>query len=258
MTVDALSDSRSAYQKAVRTFCDSRAFKKLKCGFASLAEQEATTEKAGLCPYCGTLFTGEPHPPMAIIGHFSYYQLAKRIISLACKGRVVIRAVFKSDDGSCIKLDPYREGGDVRRCELRLPRGYRSETLAAVHSKEENCTLCKTCNNALPCPRKAGKWYSGACVYTSRALSSKARYMYLTPPTHVPSHGSSHSLARARRHHLRAHPGPVFAPLAPGIVRVVRCRHRRGRQGIPRQIRGAKREVRGGRETRRIHVGLSI
>lgn len=144
-----------------------------------------------------------------------------QVISLACKGHVAVRTVFKFI--SAIPVDfikannktgrlqgadctpsrlgyiddtPITEGGDasaIVRCELQLPVGSGSEVDRALRSKEVNCRLCGKCPDGFGCPAKPGVWYSDS--YMTKAAGcdfdpSKGYYahrvgMIINPETKV-------------------------------------------------------------------------
>jgi hypothetical protein len=189
---DAREDGRTA-----KAFCASPSFKNLQCGFASDAEVAATIKKQ--CPLCGTLYRGLPNKtqlPAEVVGcpgGCSYNQLGTELFSLACKGPVVVRSVFKMlaeskltqeqarsygfDGTDCtnsrIELmddEPTTKGGnasDVIRCELELPSGGGSEAERALKGKESKCWVCALCRDGGGCPSEVGKWYSDS--FTTKA-----------------------------------------------------------------------------------------
>lgn len=147
-----------------RAFCNSPAFKKLTCGAASDAEEEASTD---VCIYCGTMWSLMPKSnklPTEISSYGSYWQNLAQTISLACHGRVVVRAVFKitQQDKNCTVLAGFLDGGQEPgetprvRCELTLPSGSGDEAARAVKAKETKCYRC----DKGKCPSKVGVWYS--------------------------------------------------------------------------------------------------
>jgi hypothetical protein len=106
-------------------------------------------------------------------GGGSDWRQAAMPVSLACRGKVVVRSVFKVKGGGCSRLthsfDSYaispvknqREGDWITRCELVLPSsGYESENEAATHSIEVKCVECASCTGDSACPLELNKWYS--------------------------------------------------------------------------------------------------
>jgi hypothetical protein len=134
------------------------------------------------------------------------------LISLACKGPVVIRSVFeircphgtiKRDDSegtSCTLPErgraslthvnegntadgPVRNASPVVRCELELPNSGGSEEEHAVKGKETNCWLCGSCEDGNGCPSIVGKWYSDSYTTTATGCDfdpSRGYYMHRT------------------------------------------------------------------------------
>eukprot|EP00878_Enallax_costatus_P014913 GHUV01015613.1.p1 GENE.GHUV01015613.1~~GHUV01015613.1.p1 ORF type:complete len:182 (+),score=50.30 GHUV01015613.1:1256-1801(+) len=109
--------------------------------------------------------------PQEIDGHDTYYNIISNTLSLACRGRIIVRAVYKNIDlaGACPsssgpRLMPPESGAkivtDVVRCELELPAGSGDEASRAVRAKEAKCWRCPKGM----CPNKVGVWYSE--VYT--------------------------------------------------------------------------------------------
>lgn len=164
---------KAAPGSKARSFCSSPAFKKLTCGLASDSEEEAAADS---CIYCGTVNgimpTKDKLPQELSSG--SDFTLYSNTLSLACKGRVVVRAVFKYVDlaGNCADQGGSRlitPGSDadsagvkvvtgVVRCELQVPAGAgASSALSAPEGK------CWRCSKGM-CPSKVGVWYSE--VYT--------------------------------------------------------------------------------------------
>jgi hypothetical protein len=170
--------------KAAKAFCESPRFKSLTCGFASDAEVEATTKAQ--CFACGTLYFPMPKDlPTVIHGVDRYNQYGIRLVSLACKGRVLIRSVFKMTAASpiikrkgyeginCTKSsmvhvdDEHVEGGSpIVRCELELPSTGSSEEERALKAKETKCWFCGWCDDGKGCPSGVGKWYSDSYTTT--------------------------------------------------------------------------------------------
>lgn len=103
--------------------------------------------------------------PQVISSYGSYWQNIAQTISLACHGRIVVRAVFKitQQDKNCTALAAFLAGGDPKaletprvRCELQLPAGSGDEASRAVKAKETKCWRC----DKGKCPSKVGVWYS--------------------------------------------------------------------------------------------------
>jgi hypothetical protein len=152
--------------RAAKAFCESPGFKSLPCAFACDTEAETTTKK--MCYLCGTLYFPMPeHIPFEVSGVPKYPTYGVRLISLACKGPVVIRYVFKITSSLAITkregyegtnctraslaqidehntTDAYgsaRNASPIVRCELELPNIGDSEEERAVKAKETNCWL---------------------------------------------------------------------------------------------------------------------
>ena len=165
-----------------RAFCNSPSFTTTRCGWAS--EEEIAKTTSNQCPFCGTVWWGQATPPQIVTAHDTYFQLAGRQASLACRGRVVARAVLKLIDSEnrlggplpakCApaRLDSESYGlprgslvphGLVTRCALELPNGPSgNETArAAAATSEVNCSVCRPCDDAVACPgMRVGQWYS--------------------------------------------------------------------------------------------------
>jgi len=186
---DLREDGRSA-----KAFCAAPSFKNLKCEFASESEIAATIKKQ--CPLCGTVYRGLPSKnelPAEVEGVDRYNQWGTELFSLACKGPVVVRSVFKMlaepaitqerarsngwDGTDCtnsrivpIDDESTSKGGDaspVIRCELELPSTGGSEAQRAIKAKEGKCWVCSLCSDGGGCPSAVGKWYSDS--YTTKA-----------------------------------------------------------------------------------------
>lgn len=174
--------------KLATKFCASPAFKQLQCGWASQSEQDATL--GSQCLYCGTLFQVPPKQlPATLTSHPSYNQYSTQVMSLACKGRVVVRSVFKITKQPPVAKTATLQGTDctnsrlvyiedtsaaeggaaspIVRCELQLPSGSGSEVERALRAKEVNCHVCDYCSTGAGCPSKAGVWYSDS--FTTQA-----------------------------------------------------------------------------------------
>ena len=210
---DAGADSPT-YESVVRKFCKSPRFKRLKCGFITpnSAEYNQTITRSDTCVPCGTVYWGPQYygemgaPPetISIRADDAYGgRLAVRVVSLACRGEVVIRMVYKIE-----KFEPttlpggpnwlkeqsfntavtYWDSSDGAvptpnvRCSLVLPKGYPNELKAAVHSKEVDCKkffrvpIGKGPRTML----KVGTWYSG-----KKKISRRGRRAcrYISPRT---------------------------------------------------------------------------
>jgi hypothetical protein len=167
-----------------KQFCTSPGFKELKCGLASEAEQAATLKNQ--CPLCGTLFRKLPATlPAEVSGVDRYHQFAVAPISLACKGPVVVRSVFKMLDeppinkqagwagtdctnSALVHVDETLDTAAVVRCELELPSSGGSEAERAVKGKEVNCYSCGLCSEGKGCPSAKGRWYSDSYSTVAR------------------------------------------------------------------------------------------
>eukprot|EP00798_Chlamydomonas_sp_ICE-L_P005943 gene5943-33519_t len=171
MTDDEVSEYLDEYHaglredaSAARAFCNDETFGERPCGWAS--DEEITKTLANQCPFCGTYWYGEPRPPTELTSHFSYYQVAGRIVSLACQGPVVVRAVLKLiEQGSnrppgasdfpedCAEARLGEPGQSVTRCELLVPEGNEQDEIERVtSSKEVNCKACHPCSEGERCP----------------------------------------------------------------------------------------------------------
>jgi len=182
---------------SAKAFCASPSFKNLQCDFASESEIEATIKRQ--CPLCGNLYRGLPSKkelPAEVEGVNRYNQWGTELVSLVCKGPVVVRSVFKmlaepatihwSSDRALSKgLDgtdctnskiqliddesKSRRGNasPIIRCELELPSTGGSEAERALKAKEGKCWVCSLCSDGGGCPSAVGKWYSDS--YTTKA-----------------------------------------------------------------------------------------
>lgn len=119
-----------------------------------------------------------PDAPTKVAGNQYYGILSGRVVSLACKGRVKTRAVYKLlKAGNASNLtpaylvneSPYLQSDltgsnrtAVTRCELSVPalKPGQTEAQAALAAKEVNCKVCSASSSKAACPMKAGKWYS--------------------------------------------------------------------------------------------------
>jgi hypothetical protein len=170
-----LADAPSA-----RAFCASPGFKSLKCGWASEAELKATAARqcdgwpleASDKIRCSTHFKPTPAAgelPATVSGNPNgFIAYRGRALSLACKGPIVTRAVFKllsapPGPGAARRaahlndwpLDGGAAAGPLIRCELRLVPGPEPEAERALKAKEANCATCTSDS----CPQKVGAWY---------------------------------------------------------------------------------------------------
>jgi hypothetical protein len=182
---------------AARAFCESPGFATLKCGWASEAELKATAAHqcdgwpldADDAGRCSAAFKPVPDElPMVLEGD-AHGRPARRgrALSLACRGRVSARGVFKVLDagppggggnGGGVRLEgagPAANssssagssggGGGLVRCKLRLPAGPEPEATRALRAAPAACAPC----GAGGCPAlKVGAWYSD----TRTALAS--------------------------------------------------------------------------------------
>jgi hypothetical protein len=177
--------------RSVNALCASPTFKNLQCGFASDDEIGATIKKQ--CPLCGTRFGTLPKKtqlPAEVKGGDQYNQYGTELFSLACKGHVVVRSVFKMleqpattpeearssgwDGADCsnsrmvlINDELISKGGNaspVICCELELPTIGGSNAERALKAKEGKCWVCDWCSEGGGCPSEVGKWYSDSCT----------------------------------------------------------------------------------------------
>lgn len=171
-----------------KAFCASPALRTTKCGVITEAEGKATI--INQCPLCGTLYRALPDKlPTEVEGVDRYNQYAIDVVSLACKGPVVVRSVFKMVDQVEASKKPDWDGTDcsnarltyvddtasskggsaspIIRCELELPNTGGSEAERAVKAKETKCYKCGLCSEGSGCPSVTGKWYSDS--YTTVA-----------------------------------------------------------------------------------------
>jgi len=180
---------------AAKQFCSSPDFRKLTCGLVSKAEGDATTKNQ--CPLCGNAYRGLPDKlPAEVAGVDRYYQFGVDVISLACKGPVVVRSVFKMLQEPAVRQQAGRQGTDcanvyidhltdklvskggqaspVVRCELQLPATGGTEAERALAAKEGKCWLCGRCSEGLGCPSKKGVWYSDSYTTVAQGCSFNA------------------------------------------------------------------------------------
>lgn len=172
-----------------RAFCNSPAFQDLQCGWASQEERSATT--GSQCPFCGTTWSGASGAtwklPIELSAGASYYQRAGQVISLACNGLVLVRAVMQALDTKngtgCMRL--FKDGNSttaITRCELAWPEGVQPAAATVASAREVNCQQCEWCSECSLV--EAGKWYSW--TYTTNvggcpALSESGTYMANRP-----------------------------------------------------------------------------
>lgn len=209
-----LEDQFAAYKRedgrSAKAFCAAPSFQGLKCGFASEGEVSATIKKQ--CPLCGTLYWGLPSKLPAEVegGDRSYNQYGVELLSLACKGPVVVRSVFKMLEEPAITPQEARssawggtncinsglvlvddelasKGGaasPVIRCELELPKnGSGDEAQRALRAKEGKCWICGLCSRGQGCPSGVGsgtatvsqRWHRGVASTLSRVTPTTGR-----------------------------------------------------------------------------------
>lgn len=164
---------------AALRLCVAPGFTTQQCALADDEEEAATTS----CLHCGSQYRFLPDPPAELGGHDSYYQIGVKILSLTCKGHVLVRSVFKMHEGgnisyagtNCTNAGMDR---DAIRCELHLPATGGSEVDRALKAKEVKCWQCGRCSEGKGCPNQYGVWYSD--TYTTVAqgcdFTPKDRY----------------------------------------------------------------------------------
>jgi hypothetical protein len=136
------------------------------------------------------MYRGVPaNLPADIASSRWYEQIAAAPISLACKGPILVRSVFKILEeppvqkapgrgtdctaSRLVHLDDNRPGArngavtEIVRCELDLPSAGGSEAERATRAKEGRCWTCGDCGAGKGCPSAKGKWYSDS--YTTVA-----------------------------------------------------------------------------------------
>lgn len=186
-------------------FCSKIDFAQLQCGFATSAElkQTASGMLPSSCFYCNhagedqiaaASTSNAPVPQLPISwpesankASPSNPQSLTQVISLACKGQVLVRTVFKNtvgtqqsivqeafrrptqQDCSVVQLTTNNQAKQptVVRCELQLPQGPGSEAERAVKAKEGQCYICNSCESGGGCPAKSGAWYSDSLLTTA-------------------------------------------------------------------------------------------
>jgi len=138
--------------------------------------------------------------PAELEGHLTYYQQGFKVLSLTCKGPVVVRGVFKVHEGynttkqptwagiNCTNTglvqlsdQPAAEGGNasaVIRCELQLPATGGSEVERALKSKEVKCWQCGRCSQGQGCPSNYGVWYSDTFTTGAQGCDFMPRNVY--------------------------------------------------------------------------------
>lgn len=199
-----------------KSFCSSPDFQKLTCGLATDAEQDATL--GDICLRCGSIARFAPRVlPAELRGDPIYFQRSIEPISLACKGPVVVRIVFKllpdfkaptpSTAGPTGELSKqlYQNCTDFAleshpqlpneavRCELELPETGGTEAEKAVKAREGRCWACGSCQQGKGCPNKVGKWYSDAYTTVARGCEFDVKvgfvpqtvYYFINPKTTV-------------------------------------------------------------------------
>jgi hypothetical protein len=193
-----VSPARRAYiadAHAVKAFCASPEFKSLQCGWASEKELKLTAKNqcagrpaVGMwdikCDAGGKLVPDKL--PAVLTGPSDYV----RALSLACKGRIVVRAVYKLLSAP-ERYNPYLSNrpagalyappgyGSVRdsasrlvRCKLQMPAGPEPEEARALKAKEVDCVEC---SSVIYCPQEVGTWYRWACLLGAWAAAPQAR-----------------------------------------------------------------------------------
>lgn len=110
------------------------------------------------------------------------------LVSPACKGRVVARAVFKSiqqpqktSPAAGIRFQPFTDGtwqiseSPVIRCLLTLnkTKTHLSEIEQALTSTEDKCWVCDEGNG---CPANEGSWYSDAFTFEVPGCNTGLQY----------------------------------------------------------------------------------
>lgn len=149
--------------------------------------------------------------PAELEGHDTYFQYGVKVLSLACKGPLVVRSVFKVHEGMNLSyagtncsnagLEDLGGGGNrsvVTRCELQLPETGGNETERALHAKEGRCWQCGLCSNGKGCPNRSGVWCSDSfttvasgCDFAPKDDSSHNEYaahkvgFFINPHTKV-------------------------------------------------------------------------
>jgi hypothetical protein len=170
---------------AAKAFCASPEFKALQCGWATEKERKLTGSKQcdgwplsfGDKVRCESGVQRIADKLPAKIGQHTgtrHFQA----LSLACKGRIVVRAVFKlltpapagnkvavrlrnDPEGTTVMNDKgtmvpgYTEPSDVVRCKLQLLAGAEPEEARALKAKEVDCVKC----SRDACPAAEGTWY---------------------------------------------------------------------------------------------------
>eukprot|EP00878_Enallax_costatus_P000069 GHUV01000088.1.p1 GENE.GHUV01000088.1~~GHUV01000088.1.p1 ORF type:complete len:306 (+),score=51.82 GHUV01000088.1:143-1060(+) len=188
-------------------FCTKPDFLELQCGFASSDELKETAKGMlpSACTHCNhagqdlvataeVTYAAIPQQPIlwpeaANKASPANPQTLTQVISLACKGQVMVRTVFKHTIGSGpthnVVTESYRlpqqytdcspvqlttnglkQQSAVVRCELQLPQGPGSEAERAVKAKEGQCYICTSCEAGGGCPAKPGAWYSDTVLTT--------------------------------------------------------------------------------------------
>lgn len=99
-------------------------------------------------------------------------------VSLACKGRLTVRAVLKllPDSKSCSRL--YIDSNTpIRRCKLIVTGSAANGTdaaavQAALAAPEGACQECTSCDP--PCPQEVGVWYSDTASFDVQGCAEVA------------------------------------------------------------------------------------
>jgi hypothetical protein len=231
---------------AAKAFCASPEFKSLQCGWASEKELKLTaSNQCGGRPLltasdvrCDERAQQVPGKlPAVLAGHPtggppSY---AARALSLACKGRIVTRAVFKllsvparPARGTAVVLSN-RPAGSVGptlgtqgpaapservRCKLQLPAGAEPEAGRALKAKEVDCVECR----ASACPAVVGTWYRWVALRSAVLgdwgrphTQPREKHTHPSPP--APTHPTAQRLLHLKRTGLRRLRRRIPSPL---------------------------------------------
>lgn len=165
---------------AAEAFCNGTDIKALKCNWAGETEQSLTASGA----FAGTLWQPEPNPPKELSGNPNYFQIASKVVSLACKSRLTVRTVFKLLPGSqgCTRLlldsstlGSYgRAATTITRCQLRFPplstdnNGTDAAAIeSALAAPDTACQTCNRCEGVGACPSAINVWFSDTASFTS-------------------------------------------------------------------------------------------
>jgi hypothetical protein len=190
--------------RLAKAFCQAPVYKQTSCGWANEQEEAATGAKQ--CPLCGTTFIPVNNTlPSTLETSRSYYQIGQKVVSLACKGRVVARSVFKFTQQPTVSKEDVQFNGwagtdctysrlldvtsrgrsPVVRCELQLPSGGASEVDRALRAKEVKCWKCGGCNEGSGCPAKTGVWYSDSATFTAQGCDFDNSKGYFAPRVNI-------------------------------------------------------------------------